>query len=73
VRRSSSAGGRGGRSVSTSVQRERVLDVSDLAAMPRGRAVMSTSGAPAALVSLQHYSSKPYAATVKASLEHFEP
>ena len=73
VRRSSSAGGRGGRSVSTSVQRERVLDVSDLAAMPRGRAVMTTSGAPAALVTLTHYSTKPYASAVSASQQHYEP
>ena len=35
VRRTSSTQQRGGRSVSTSVQRERILDVSDLAAMRR--------------------------------------
>ncbi|MBM4591291.1 TraM recognition domain-containing protein [Rhodococcus hoagii] len=63
----------GGRSVSTSVQRERILDVSDLAAMPRGRAVLSTSGAPAALVTLTHYSSKPYGRSVEASQAHYEP
>lgn len=73
VRRTSSSAARGGRSVSTSVQRERILDVSDLAAMPRGRAVLSTSGAPAALVTLTHYSSKPYGPAVKASQEHYEP
>ena len=73
VRRTSSSAARGGRSVSTSVQRERILDVSDLAAMPRGRAVLSTSGAPAALVTLTHYSSKPYGASVKASQDHYEP
>lgn len=73
VRRTSSSAARGGRSVSTSVQRERILDVSDLAAMPRGRAVLSTSGAPAALVTLTHYSSKPYGPAVKASQDHYEP
>lgn len=71
VRRTSSAQ-RGGRSVSTSVSRERILDVSDLAAMPRGRAVMSTSGAPAALVTLEHYSAKPYGPSVRASQAHYE-
>ena len=74
VRRTSSSGAsRGSRSVSTSVQRERILDVSDLAAIPRGRAVMSTSGAPAALISLVHYSAKPYAAKVAESQKYFEP
>ncbi|GGK54443.1 type IV secretory system conjugative DNA transfer family protein [Micrococcus flavus] len=73
VRRTSSSAARGGRSVTTSVQRERILDVSDLAAMPRGRAVLSTSGAPAALVTLTHYSSKPYGPAVKASQDHYEP
>lgn len=73
VRRTSSSAARGGRSVSTSVQRERILDVSDLAAMPRGRAVLSTSGAPAALVTLTHYSSKPYGRSVEASQAHYEP
>lgn len=72
VRRTSSTQQRGGRSVSTSVQRERILDVSDLAAMPRGRAVMSSSGAPAALISLAHFSTKPYGAKVKASQTYYE-
>ncbi|WP_145033606.1 type IV secretory system conjugative DNA transfer family protein [Micrococcus luteus] len=73
VRRTSSTQQRGSRSVSTSVQRERILDVSDLVAMPRGRAVMTTSGAPAALVSLEHCSAKPYGEMVKASQKHYEP
>ena len=73
VRRTSSTQQRGGRSVSTSVQRERILEVSDLAAMPRGRAVMSTSGAPAALISLEHFSAKQYAPEVRASQDHYEP
>lgn len=73
VTRRTSSSQRNSRSVSTSVQRERILDVSDLAAMPRGRAVMSTSGAPAALITLEHHSGKPYAAEVAASQAHFEP
>lgn len=38
IRRTSSTQ-KGGRSVSTAIQRERLLDVGDLAALPRGRAV----------------------------------
>lgn len=72
VRRTSSTQQRGGRSVSTSVQRERILDVSDLAAMPRGRAVLSSSGAPAALISLEHFSAKPYAKAVQDSQTYYE-
>ncbi|MBY0170658.1 MULTISPECIES: type IV secretory system conjugative DNA transfer family protein [Micrococcaceae] len=72
VRRTSSTQQRGGRSVSTSVQRERILDVSDLAAMPRGRAVMSTSGVPAALISLEHFSAKPYAQKMTESQRYYE-
>jgi type IV secretory pathway TraG/TraD family ATPase VirD4 len=68
IRRSSSTQ-KGGRSVSTSVQRERLLDVNDLAALPRGRAVLSTSGLPPALVELQHYSTRPYGDDVEASKE----
>ena len=43
--------GKGGRSTSRATRRERVLDVADLSAMPRGRAVVFASGAPAVLVS----------------------
>lgn len=42
--------GKSGRQVSTQYQRERILDVADLQAMPRGRAVVLASGARAALV-----------------------
>jgi type IV secretory pathway TraG/TraD family ATPase VirD4 len=42
--------GRGNRSTSHQVQRERTLDVADLGALPRGRAVVFASGAPATLI-----------------------
>lgn len=71
VRRTSSTQ-KGGRSVSTSVQREHILDVSDLAALPRGRAILTSSGMPAGLVELEHFSTKPYAADVAASQEYSE-
>jgi type IV secretory pathway TraG/TraD family ATPase VirD4 len=71
IRRSSSTQ-KGGRSVSTSVQRERLMDVNDLAALPRGRAVLSTSGLPPALIELQHYSTQPYGSDVNASKDYYE-
>lgn len=71
VKRSSSSQSKG-RSVTTSMQRERIFDVSDLAAMPRGRAVMLTSGMPAALIKLDHYSTRPYADQVTESKKYFE-
>ena len=38
-----------------------------------GLSACATSGAPAALVTLTHYSTKPYAAAVAASQQHYEP
>ncbi|PRZ11682.1 type IV secretory pathway TraG/TraD family ATPase VirD4 [Nesterenkonia sandarakina] len=61
-----------GRSTSTSIQRERIMDVADLAGMPSGRALLFSSGQPAALMKLEHFSAKPYAKAVKESQTHFE-
>ncbi|ALQ32550.1 conjugal transfer protein TraG [Arthrobacter sp. YC-RL1] len=72
LKRSSSTSGRTGRSVSSSMQRERILDVADLAALPRGRAILTSSGLPAGLVELQHYSTKPYAEDVRDSQKYYE-
>lgn len=66
------AGRMGGRSASTSVQRERIMEPSDIAQLPRGRAVLTASGQPAALMRLEHYSQKPYAADVKQSQDFYE-
>lgn len=70
IRRTSSTQ-KGGRSVSTAIQRERLLDVNDLAALPRGRAVLSTSGLPPALIEIQHFSTQPYGDDVTASQAYF--
>lgn len=72
LKRSSSASGRTGRSVFSSMQREKILDVADLAALPRGRAILTSSGLPAGLIELQHYSTKPYGEDVKLSQECYE-
>jgi len=71
VKRTSTAQ-RGGHSTSTSVQRERILEPSDLAQLPRGRAVLTSSGFPAALLNLQHFSQKPYAQDIKDSQDYYE-
>ena len=72
----SGAGSRGlfdgsSRSVSTRVQRERIFEAADLTAMPRGRAVMLSSGAPAALLELRHWSELAQAEAITASEQHY--
>ncbi len=62
---------RGGRSVSTRNRRERILETADLAALPRGRAVVFVSGLPPVLLKLVHWSDTPYAQNVQDSEEHY--
>jgi type IV secretory pathway TraG/TraD family ATPase VirD4 len=62
---------RSGRSVSMRNRRERILDTADLAALPRGRAVVFVSGLPAVLLKLVHWSAAPYAQNVRASEQHY--
>jgi RNA polymerase sigma factor (sigma-70 family) len=60
--------GRGGRSTNRAVRRERVLDVADLSTMPKGRAVVFASGAPATLVRTLPLMTGPRASEVRASI-----
>lgn len=60
--------GRGNRSTSYSKQRERTLDVADLAALPRGRAIVFASGAPGTLIETRPWMAGPHAAAVRASI-----
>ncbi len=69
----STSHGKGGRSSSHAMRRERVLDVADLAALPRGRAVVIASGAPPALVRTRPWMSGPRAAEVAASIRAHDP
>ncbi|WIB72606.1 type IV secretory system conjugative DNA transfer family protein [Curtobacterium sp. MCBD17_026] len=71
VKRSRSSQSRGG-STTTSLQRERIFDVSDLVALPAGRAVMMATQTPAALLKLDHFSARPYAEKVKQSQDYYE-
>jgi len=65
--------GRGGRSTNRAVRRERVLDVADLSSMPKGRAVVFASGAPATLVRTLPWMLGPRAAEVRASIAEHDP
>ncbi|WP_104176934.1 type IV secretory system conjugative DNA transfer family protein [Cryobacterium sp. Y50] len=65
--------GRGNRSTSHQVQRERTLDVADLGALPRGRAVVFASGAPATLIETVPWMRSPQADAVRASIAAHDP
>jgi hypothetical protein len=65
--------GRGGRSINRAVRGERVLDVADLQAMPKGRAVIFASGAPATLVRTLPWMAGPHAGAVRASIAKHDP
>ena len=71
--RTSVSNGRGQRSVSTQVQRERTLDVADLGAMPKGRALVIASGSRPTLVRTQPWMRGPYAEQVRASIAAHDP
>jgi type IV secretory pathway TraG/TraD family ATPase VirD4 len=60
VRRTESTTGSFRRQYSSMINRERTLDESDISALPQGRAILSTSGMPPALLKLEHFSEKPY-------------
>jgi len=70
---SSTSTGRGHRTVSRQLHRERILDVADLAAMPKGRAVVLASGARPTLIRTQPWMTGPHAAAVRASIVAHDP
>ena len=65
--------GRGQRSVNEQLTRERILDVADLMAMPKGRAVVLASGARPTLITTQPWMTGPHAEAVKASIAAHDP
>jgi type IV secretory pathway TraG/TraD family ATPase VirD4 len=65
--------GRGGRSTNRAVRRERILDIADLSALPKGRAIVLASGAPAALVRTLPWMTGPHADVVRASIARHDP
>jgi hypothetical protein len=65
--------GRGQRSSTRSTRRERVLDVADLSALPRGRVIVFASGARATLARSLPWMDGPHADAVRASIRRFDP
>ncbi len=64
---------RGHRTVSKQLQRERILDVSDLAALPKGRAIVMASGARPTLIRTVPWMTSPHAAKIQASITAHDP
>lgn len=69
----STSTGKGTRSTSHQVQRERTLDIADLGALPRGRAIVFASGAPATLIETIPWMRSPQAGAVRASIAAHNP
>jgi len=64
---------KGVRSTNHQLRRERILDASELAALPRGRAVMLSSGSPAALIETVPWMKGKHAHAVRASIAAHDP
>lgn len=64
---------RGIRSTNHQLRRERILDASELSALPRSRAVMLSSGTPAALIETVPWMKGKHAAAVRASIAAHDP
>lgn len=68
----SSSSSRYGLSTSDQTQKEAILDVSDLGALPSGREVLFCSGLRPIMCELRHYSTGPDADKVQASRAYYE-
>ncbi len=73
VRQVSTSHGKGGRSTSRSVRRERVLDVYDLGSLPRGRALLIASGVAPTLIKTTPWMTGPHVHEVRASIAAHDP
>jgi type IV secretory pathway TraG/TraD family ATPase VirD4 len=73
LRTSSVSVGKGQRSISHQDRREHTFEVSELTALPRGRAVVFASGAPATLVSTVPWMQGTQADAVRASIAAHDP
>ena len=69
----STSTGRGQRTTSRQLVRRRILDVDELAAMPKGRAVVLASGARPTLIRTQPWMTGPHAEAVRASIAAHDP
>ncbi|WP_432524031.1 type IV secretory system conjugative DNA transfer family protein [Kineococcus sp. SYSU DK006] len=69
----SSSSSRHGHTTSRQAVRERILDVSDLAALPKGRAVVFSSGNRPVLARTVPWMSSPHAEAIRASIRAHDP
>jgi type IV secretory pathway TraG/TraD family ATPase VirD4 len=69
----SASSGRGGRSVNVAQRTDRILDVADLAELPRGRAVVLASGCRAVLAKTTPWIGSKQAEVVRASIKANDP
>ncbi|MET3976571.1 hypothetical protein [Cellulosimicrobium sp. 4261] len=70
---SSTSTGRGQRTVSQQLHRERILDVADVAALPKGRAVVPVPGARPTLIRTIPWMVGPHREAVEASVAANDP
>ncbi|WP_238163597.1 type IV secretory system conjugative DNA transfer family protein [Kribbella capetownensis] len=71
--RASTSTSKQGTSVNRQLQREQILDVAELAALPAGRAIVFSSGSRATLIRSIPWMERPYADRIRASLARFDP
>ncbi len=64
---------KGERGTSKQTQRHHIMEVSDLASMPPGRAVVFPSGIPATMIKTVPWMARPDAGAVKASFAKYDP
>ncbi len=69
----SSSHSRGHRTISHQLHRERIMTVADLAALPKGRAVVIAAGSRPTLVKTIPWMDGPYAQAVQASIDAHTP
>lgn len=65
--------GRGHRTVSRQLVRQRILDMEQLSSIPKGRAMVLASGARATLISTQPWMTGPHADVIRASILAHDP
>jgi type IV secretory pathway TraG/TraD family ATPase VirD4 len=71
--RTSVSTSKAGASTNRQLQREQILDVAELAALPAGRAIVFSSGSRATLIRSVPWMAGPHADKIRASLARFDP
>jgi type IV secretory pathway TraG/TraD family ATPase VirD4 len=71
--RTSVSSSKAGTSYNRQLQREQILDIAELAALPPGRAIVFSSGSRATLIRSVPWMDGPHADAIRASLARFDP